>query len=136
MRRRERKALVQKIVQEAFAGMDANNDAARAEAVRSLCPCREPWGISLWDFIFAACQDPSPLVRMEALHVIEDAINLSVPNARGRWLIWKATRDTDPEVRRFAKEKVKVLKRDPRKGGRRQKEQRKEIQKENIRAYL
>ena len=66
-------------------------------------------------FIFAMCQDPSPLVRVEALHVIEDAIARSVPNAHGRRFIWKATKDPDLGVRRFAKEKIKVLQRDPRK---------------------
>ena len=111
MTRRERKAIVQKVLHEAFNGININDDTARAEAVRSLCPCREPWSVSLWGFIFAMCQDPSPLVRMEALHVIEDAIARSVPNAHGRRFIWKATKDPDPEVRRFAKEKIKVLQR-------------------------
>ena len=48
MTRRERKTIVQKVLHEAFNGIDINDDTARAEAVRSLCPCREPWSVSLW----------------------------------------------------------------------------------------
>jgi hypothetical protein len=107
MTKRERQLQVQQVLQKAFAGIDPNDAAARAEAVRNLCPCRgEPWSVSLWEFIFAACQDPSSDVRMEALHVIEDSTSQSVPNAHGRRFLLQATKDPDAEVRRFAEEVV------------------------------
>ena len=110
MTRRERKALAQKVFDEAFDDIDINDDVARALAVRSLCPCRgEQWRENLWGFIFAMCDDPSPLVRVEALHVIEDAIAHSAPNAHGKWFLWRATKDEDPLVRRFAKGHLKRI---------------------------
>ena len=109
MTKQERKLQVEQILQEAFDGIDPNDDTARAEAVRNLCPCRGEWSVSLWEFIFATCKDPSPAVRKEALHVIEDAISSSVPNAHGRRFLWQATKDPDPEVRSFAEEHIKKL---------------------------
>ena len=44
MTRRERKLQVQQVLNEAFEGIDPNDDSARAEAVRNLCPCRGEWG--------------------------------------------------------------------------------------------
>jgi hypothetical protein len=61
------------------------------------------------DIVFAACKDPSPLVRLQALHVIEDNDALSLPVARGMALICEARRDQAPEVRRFAEEAVCLL---------------------------
>ena len=106
MKRRERKKQVDQVLAAAFAGIDLGDDGARAEAVRNLCPCRGAWTVSLWEFIFAACADPSPYVRKEALHVIEDAVSQGVPNAHGRRFLWRATQDADPEVRGFAEEAV------------------------------
>ena len=108
MTRRERKQQVDRVLQAAFAGIDLSDDAARAEAVRNLCPCRGAWTVSLWDFILAACQDPSPYVRKEALHVIKDATQ-RVAHVPGRRFLWQATKDPDPEVRRFAEEEVRKL---------------------------
>ena len=107
MTRRERKLQIQQVLQKEFAGVDPNDEAAWAEAIRNLCPCRgEPWSVSLWEFIFAACRDPSPDVRMEALHVIEDSLSHSVPNAHGRRFLIQATKDPDSMVRHFAEEVV------------------------------
>jgi hypothetical protein len=109
MKRREVKQRIREVWQETFAGLDPADEAARATRVRELCPCEHAWSVPLWDVIFAACEDPSPLVRLEALHVIEDAYTLGIPHARGLGLIFAARQDPAPEVRRFAEEIVRLL---------------------------
>jgi len=101
MKRREEKAKVRKIWQQTFADLDSDDEAARAARVRDLCPCEFTWSVPLWDIIFAACEDPSPLVRVEALHVIQDAHEHGVSTAGGMALLYAARRDPAPEVRRF-----------------------------------
>ena len=102
MKRREQKARIREIWQQTFADIDADDEAARAARVRDLCPCEFTWSVPLWDIIFAACEDPSPLVRVEALHVIQDAHEHGVSTAGGMALLHAARRDSAPQVRRFA----------------------------------
>jgi hypothetical protein len=101
MKRREEKAKVREVWQQMFAGIDPDDDAARASRVRDLCPCEFKWSVPLWDIIFAACDDPSPLVRVEALHVIEDAQREGFATAGGMARLYAAQRDPAPQVRRF-----------------------------------
>jgi hypothetical protein len=109
MRRREQKRRMREVWEQTFADLDPANDAARADRVRELCPCEHRWTVPLWDIVFAACEDPSPLVRMEALHVIEDAASFGFPDSRGMGLLCAGRKDPDPEVRQFAEEAVRLL---------------------------
>jgi hypothetical protein len=84
-----------------FADIDPDDEMARAGRVRDLCPCEFKWSVPLWDIIFAACEDPSPLVRVEALHVIQDAHERNFSTAGGVALLYAARRDPAPEVRHF-----------------------------------
>jgi hypothetical protein len=74
-----------------------------------LCPCEHRWSGRLWGISFAACKDPNPLVRTEALHVIEDAAAHGFPDSRGMGLLCAARRDPDPGVRGFAEEALRLL---------------------------
>jgi len=108
-KRRERKQRVREVWEQAFAGLDPANDAARADRVRELCPCEHRWSVPLWEIIFAACEDPSPIVRREALHVIEDSASHGFPDSRGMGRLSAARKDPDPGVRRFAEEALRLL---------------------------
>lgn len=109
MKRRERKQRVREVWEQTFGDLDPANDALRAIRVRELCPCEHRWTLPLWDIIFAACQDPSPLVREEALHVIEDSAAHGFPDSRGMGLLAAARSDPDPGVRRFAEDALRLL---------------------------
>jgi hypothetical protein len=109
MRRRERKQRVRDVWEQTFGDLDPTNDAMRADRVRELCPCEHRWSVPLWDIIFAACQDTSPIVRQEALHVIEDSAAHGFPDSRGMGLLCAARNDPDPGVRRFAEEALRLL---------------------------
>src|SRR5437016_128666 len=104
LRRREIKLRVRETWKETFGDLDPTDDTSRATRIGDLCPCEYPWDVPLWDIIFAACADPSPLVRLEALHVIEDSYALDLPLARGWKLLCAARNDPAPEIRRFAKD--------------------------------
>ncbi len=58
-----------------LAEMQSADDRVRAQAVREVCPCRMSWDV--FAHVRKAAQrlrnDPSPLVRANALHVEEDA---------------------------------------------------------------
>src|SRR5439155_19047594 len=84
-------------------------DAQRADRVRELCPCEHRWSVPLWEIIFAACHDPSPIVRKEALHVIEDSAAHGFPDSRGLGLLAAARSDPDLGVRHFAEEALRLL---------------------------
>jgi hypothetical protein len=107
MPRRLQKQKVQAIREELFGNLDPADEMTRAARVRSLCPCEHIWTVPLWDIIFAACEDPSPLVRQEALHVIEDAHLHGVSTAGGMGLLHAARRDPAPEVRSFVHSTLK-----------------------------
>jgi hypothetical protein len=55
--------------------MRSDDEATRANAVRQICPCRMPW--ENFDRLRKAARplrnDPSPLVRANALHIEQDA---------------------------------------------------------------
>ena len=102
MSRREMKRAVRNIAVEIYAGLEPDDDMARAARVRALCPCEFPWNVPLWDIIFAACDDSSPHVRVEALHVIEDAKAHGLKTAGGMARLYAARRDAEPVVRHFA----------------------------------
>lgn len=72
------------------------DERERARAVRSLCPCRGPWPDSIWQQIAAACEDSSPLVRLQALHVLEDTHGAPHPNSYR--LLRAASSDPDARV--------------------------------------
>ena len=74
----------------------SDDERERARAVRSLCPCRGPWPDTIWQHIAAACEDPSPLVRLEALHVLQDTHGVPHPSAFR--LLRAASSDPDPRV--------------------------------------
>jgi hypothetical protein len=61
-----------------LAGLNSPDEAVRAQAVRSLCPCRV--GYSIYQCYAGEVKrlqkDPSELVRKAALHVEEDAFRL------------------------------------------------------------
>ncbi len=62
-------------IERVLGDIHSDDDAVRARAVRSLCPCRSGWGAfeQHLPMIEALKKDPSPLVRKEALHLFEDA---------------------------------------------------------------
>lgn len=101
MNKDEQKAILRNIRREIFQGPAADDDTVRAVRVRALCPCQYEWTVSLWKIVFDACQDDSPLVRAEALHVIEDAESKGFDVGRGKRIFFAALNDPAPEVRRF-----------------------------------
>jgi hypothetical protein len=109
LRRREQKRRVREVWERTFGDLGPEDEAARADRVRGLCPCEHPWSVPLWEIIFAACEDPSPIVRYEALHVIEDAAELGFPTAHGMRLLCAARNDPDPGIRRFAEHALRLL---------------------------
>jgi hypothetical protein len=87
--RRERLAAI-------LTDLDAEDERRRADAVRALCPCQADWPRSIWEHIYAACEDSSPVVRMEALHVLEDTPR--PPDPRVMRALRHARGDPDPRV--------------------------------------
>lgn len=55
--------------------LQSPDEAVRAKAVRSLCPCRAGWQLfeRHMDIVARLKKDPSLAVRTHALHVFEDA---------------------------------------------------------------
>lgn len=80
----------------------SDDERHRAQAVRSLCPCRGPWPDTVWQHVATAAEDPSPLVRLQALHVLEDTEGVPHPNAYR--LLRRACQDPDPRVAHRAAE--------------------------------
>src|ERR1051326_8184357 len=107
IRKRELRRKVEAVRQEAFGDLEPDEDGLRAARLRDLCPCEHPWSIPLWDLIFEGCADPSPLVRKEALHVIQDSRELGILAPRGLKLLYAARHDPDPEVRRYADDLIR-----------------------------
>jgi hypothetical protein len=86
----------QQLLGELLVETQSSDERERAHAVRSLCPCRGPWPDSVWRHVAAACEDPSPLVRLEALHVLQDAPG--VPHPAAFRLLREACQDPDQGV--------------------------------------
>lgn len=55
--------------------LQSPDEAVRAKAVRSLCPCRAGWQLfeQHMGIVARLKKDPNPAVRSHALHVFEDA---------------------------------------------------------------
>ncbi|HEU5369322.1 MAG TPA: hypothetical protein VFU69_12695 [Ktedonobacterales bacterium] len=74
-----------------LAGLNSPDESIRAQAVRSLCPCRV--GYAIYECYAGEVKrfqkDPSELVRKAALHVEEDAFRLEQkiysPQAEDDW---------------------------------------------------
>jgi hypothetical protein len=47
-------------------------EGTRAEAVRLLCPCRSAWDVPVQRYLAAMMEDPSPTVRHEVHHVLDE----------------------------------------------------------------
>jgi hypothetical protein len=67
-----------------LADVRAADEATRAQAVRSLCPCRIGWeGFQKeMDVVARMAKDRSPEVRRQALHVFEDAYTMQCMESR------------------------------------------------------
>src|ERR1051326_380502 len=62
-------------IERILADMRSEDEVTRANAVRQICPCRMPWEVfDRWRRAAKRLrQDPSPLVRANALHIEQDA---------------------------------------------------------------
>lgn len=60
------------------ADLESGDEAVRARAVRSVCPCHAGWQPfeAHGDAVARLTKDESPLVRASALHVFEDAAEM------------------------------------------------------------
>jgi hypothetical protein len=88
----ERRARLESILTD----LASPDERCRALAVRALCPCESNWPRAAYEWILAACDDPSPEVRLQALHVLEDTP--SPPDPRLMRTLRLARNDPDPRV--------------------------------------
>jgi hypothetical protein len=67
-----------------LADLRASDEATRAKAVRSVCPCRLGWETfqETMDTLKERAKDASPHVRAQALHVFEDAYGMQARESR------------------------------------------------------
>jgi hypothetical protein len=67
-----------------MAELRAPDEATRAKAVRSVCPCRLGWETfqETMDTLKECAKDSSPHVRAQALHVFEDAYGMQARESR------------------------------------------------------
>jgi hypothetical protein len=115
-------------LQQTLSDLQAPDEATRARAARELCPCRTDWGVfeQNLDTLRRMTKDPSPVVRANALHVFEDAVeidNESLPTspqtitnemaARRRQMRWRREEEED-ELARPAEQRRKPGKAAPR----------------------
>lgn len=70
-----------------LAEMESPDERVRAQAVRQVCPCHVPWEVfyQLRPVAKRLQQDPSPLVRANALHIEEDAREIAALEALQEW---------------------------------------------------
>src|SRR5262249_3870697 len=122
LRKRELKQRVREVRQETFGDIAPDEEAMRAARLRELCPCEHQWSIPLWDLIFEACADPSPLGRMEAVHVLQDSRELGILPPRGLKYLYAARRDASPQVRRYAEDLIRQASLEPRRKAMRHRE--------------
>lgn len=52
--------------------LESPDAGTRAEAVRTLCPCRTSWDVPVQRYVAAMMDDPSSSVRHEAHHVLDE----------------------------------------------------------------
>ena len=78
MRKKKRAACVAVDPERLLSDLQSPDEAVRAKAVRSLCPCHAGWGAfeQLIGVVSRLTQDSSPAVRAHALHVYEDAVKI------------------------------------------------------------
>jgi len=55
--------------------LQSPHEGTRADAVRLLCPCRTKWDVPVQRYIAAMRDDPSPTVRHEVHHVLDEDSN-------------------------------------------------------------
>jgi hypothetical protein len=91
----------------------STDEALRASAARSLCPCRIGWdGFEQGMEVVARLRkDPSPRVRRQALHVFEDASGMQADESRKEERDSLAAPETDAEKR--ARQRERHAKREP-----------------------
>ena len=78
MRKKKRAACVAVDAERLISELHSPDEAVRAKAVRSLCPCHAGWGAfeQLISVVSRLTQDSSPAVRAHALHEYEDAVKI------------------------------------------------------------
>jgi hypothetical protein len=59
-------------LQRLLCDMQSPDAGTRAAAVRSLCPCRTAWDVPVQRYVADMMNDPSPSVRHEAHHVLDE----------------------------------------------------------------
>ena len=59
-------------LQQILCELDSPDAGTRAAAVRQLCPCRTAWDVPVQRYVAAMMDDPSPSVRHEAHHVLDE----------------------------------------------------------------
>lgn len=60
------------VLQEILDELQSPVEHVRAEAVRRLCPCRTAWDVPVQRYLSAMRDDPSPSVRHEVHHVLDE----------------------------------------------------------------
>ncbi len=60
------------LLQQILCDLQSPDAGTRAEAVRTLCPCRTAWDVPVQRYVVEMMNDPSPSVRHEAHHVLDE----------------------------------------------------------------
>lgn len=65
-------------LERAVTELDVSDDVLRGSAVRAFCPCRSGWSAfeQHVNLVIRRLRDPSRIVRLNALHVLEDAVRM------------------------------------------------------------
>jgi hypothetical protein len=59
-------------LQQLLGELQSADAGTRAAAVRELCPCRTAWDVPVQRYVAEMMNDPSPSVRHEAHHVLDE----------------------------------------------------------------
>lgn len=59
-------------LQQLLCELQSPDEGTRAAAVRQLCPCRTAWDVPVQRYVSEMMNDPSPSVRHEAHHVLDE----------------------------------------------------------------
>jgi len=60
------------LLQQILCDLESPDAGTRAEAVRLLCPCRTAFDVPVQRYVAAMQEDPSPTVRHEVHHVLDE----------------------------------------------------------------
>lgn len=60
------------VLQRILCDLESSDAGTRAEAVRQLCPCRTAFDVPVQRYVAAMQDDPSPTVRHEVHHVLDE----------------------------------------------------------------